>query len=172
MPLVSNSLKTLLSFSAVLTMNAAISFAAAQDAPAPQAAPTPQDAAAASVEAANVELADVKLADTEAASGDEPAVQTDVALEADAVSDTESDIAAVASADYSMMNLFMEKLSANERGRPSIAYELVRENALPVLDEYEEVLTAIDTNGMSDDDRLAYWLNAVSYTHLTLPTKA
>jgi len=162
MPLVSNSLKTLLSFSAVLTMNGAISFAAAQD------APTPQDAAAVTAKADNVEIANVQLANiaaanTEVASADETAGQPDVALEVDAVSETESDIAAVPRADYSMMNLFMGKLSANERGRPSIAYELVRENALPVLDEYEEVLTAIDINGMSDDERLAYWLNVQNF---------
>lgn len=76
--------------------------------------------------------------------------------------------------DYTAMNLFMERVSKTERGRPSIAYKIVRENGSEFLDEYEVYLSGIDSTALSDDERLAYWLNVQNFLvvkAVTLDTK-
>jgi len=158
MPLVQSSFKTLLTATALITMSFAVPLAAAQDAAAVDAAEVDSPAANVETPALNVDVktdvaAETPNADATIAAAPEAIEETDVAV-----------VEAVEPAvDYSMMNTFMEKLSVNERGRPSIAYKVVRESALPALDEYEAVLAAVDTESLDENDRLAYWLNVQNF---------
>jgi len=114
-----------------------------------------QDAEAQSVETQSAEVRDaaaVKLADISEAS----------ASEASAVNLPAAETLS-ASVDYSMMTQLMEKLSVNERGRPALAYQHIRDKALPALDEYEAILTSVDVEDLTGDDRLAYWLNLQNF---------
>lgn len=77
----------------------------------------------------------------------------------DTATTEDAELSEAVGVDYSLMTQFMEKLSANERGRPAIAYNLVRDNARSVLDEYEKTLIDADFESLSGDDKLAYWLN-------------
>ena len=85
------------------------------------------------------------------------------AMAEDTPSVTPDETAVVATVDYSQMENFMERLSSNERGRPAIAYNLLRKDSLPFFDEYEAYLTSIDETALSEDDRLAYWLNLQNF---------
>jgi len=127
------------------------------------------------VEAASLETPSATAIDTEAvdAAPVKPASTSDVStaeastgdapeIEASAEESPEANTLS-ASVDYSMMTTLMEKLSVNERGRPALAYKLMRDKALPALDEYEALLTAVNLDDLTGDDRLAYWLNLQNF---------
>ncbi len=135
MTIVSDLSKGLLTATALITMSQAGAFASAQD--------------AVSIEA---EAASETQAETPV---DAPSVETEAPTETAPA----EDITPEPAVDYSMMNKFMTKLSVNERGRPALAYKVIRDKAMPVLDEYEAELISVDVESLNDDDRLAYWLN-------------
>lgn len=149
MPRGFNDFKMLISAAALAGLCAAVPMAAAQEADAPQidAPQIETPAAEAASPASDIETPDTAPPEIEA-----PEIDT-----------LSAETTPVASVDYSLMNRFMEKLSVNERGRPAMAYQHIRDNALPVLDEYEAVLTAVDVDDLEGDDRLAYWLNLQNF---------
>lgn len=76
--------------------------------------------------------------------------------------------------DYVLMETFMQKLSSNERGRPSIAYAAAREHGAEFFKQYETLLTGVDVSALNEDERLAYWLNLHNFLvvkAVTLDTK-
>ncbi len=88
-----------------------------------------------------------------------PEVAAPISADADVGTDVATDAITEPPVDYTIMNRLMERLSVNEKGRPAIAYKLLREKGLPVVSEYESMLTAVDTASLDADARLAHWLN-------------
>lgn len=65
--------------------------------------------------------------------------------------------------DYEPMQVFMERVSTNQRGRPAVRFKQLRELDLSFFQAYEDYLVNIDSDSLSEDDRLAYWLNLQNF---------
>ena len=76
----------------------------------------------------------------------------------------------VVTPDYKQMKTFMERVSVNQRGRPAIKYKQVRELNLSFFQTYEDYLVNMDSDSLSADDRLAYWLNLQNFLVVTAVT--
>lgn len=150
--------KPLLTATALVGFAAATPFAAAQEVQAEIAATAADavDLPAATEAAAASKIIAEAAPKIEAA----PEIASEIASETspEIAPDVETEIATPV-VDYSIMTRFMERLSVNERGRPAIAYQTIREQGLPILDEYESQLVAVDVDSLDGDDRLAHWLN-------------
>ena len=68
-----------------------------------------------------------------------------------------------ASVDYGPYAEFFDLLSVQERGRTLVAYEAVRENALPFMTSYIDFISQFDVTMLSRDDQLAFWLNTRNF---------
>lgn len=76
---------------------------------------------------------------------------------------TKATIVAVTTPDYAPMQNFMDQASLNERGRPAIKFKQLRDSEPRFFQSYEEYLVNVDYSSLSDDDRLAYWLNLQNF---------
>lgn len=61
--------------------------------------------------------------------------------------------------DYSLYDTFIEKVTVKQGGRPRVAYDFIREQDQDYITPYIEELAQQDISGLSENDKLAYWLN-------------
>ena len=73
--------------------------------------------------------------------------------------DAESSVT-VDSTPYTQM---IRALTANERGRTLVAYDVAHAQALPFFTEYADYLAAVPVEQLNRDEQLAYWLNTRNF---------
>ena len=61
--------------------------------------------------------------------------------------------------DYGLYDQLIEKVTVNQGGRPRVAYDFIREQEQDYIEPYITYLTQQDINTLSENDKLAYWLN-------------
>lgn len=54
-------------------------------------------------------------------------------------------------------------LTANERGRTLVAYDVAHAQALPFFSDYADYLAAVPVEQLNRDEQLAYWLNTRNF---------
>ena len=87
------------------------------------------------------------------------AAQTTLA-ELDAQKEVAESVVEVSSPiDYSDHDLLMERATINKGGRPRVAYDFLREQEVDFVGNNVSFLAEQDISNLSEDDRLAYWLN-------------
>ncbi len=72
---------------------------------------------------------------------------------------TEYDAASVAVVDNTAYSGMIEGLTAIQRGRPLVAYEIARAQARPFFEEYADFLEGVPVSQLNRDEQLAFWLN-------------
>lgn len=61
--------------------------------------------------------------------------------------------------DYALYDDFIEAMTINQGGRPRVAYDFIRQQEPDVIEPYITHLGQQDISGLSENDKLAYWLN-------------
>jgi len=61
--------------------------------------------------------------------------------------------------DYTVYDTLMERAAVNQGGRPRVAYDFLRNQEVDYVSNYVSFLTEQDISTLSEDDKLAYWLN-------------
>ena len=61
--------------------------------------------------------------------------------------------------DYETYDILMERAAVDKGGRPRIAYDFLRDQEVDFVGDYISFLSEQDISTLSEDDKLAYWLN-------------
>jgi len=61
--------------------------------------------------------------------------------------------------DYGVYDTLMDRAAVNQGGRPRVAYDFLREQEVDYVSDYVSFLEKQDLSELSEDDKLAYWLN-------------
>ncbi|MEL6862381.1 MAG: DUF547 domain-containing protein [Pseudomonadota bacterium] len=77
----------------------------------------------------------------------------------DAALFTQHDATSVVTVDNTAYSSMIEGLTAIERGRPLVAYEIARAEARPFFTQYASFLEGVPVSQLNRDEQLAFWLN-------------
>ncbi len=89
-----------------------------------------------------------------------PAFAQTTLAELDAIQQAAPETAIVDSPiDYALYDSFTKAMTVKQGGRPRVAYDFIREQEQDVIGPYITHLAQQDISALSENDKLAYWLN-------------